>query len=276
MSIAHEPKAWSRYVAIGDSFTEGMSDPDPADPGRYAGWADRLAAMLAVVAAKDGRELRYANLAIRGRLLDDIVGRQLHDALALGPDLVSIVAGGNDILRPRADIDALASRLEDAVAQIRATGADVLMATPTDPSGAPLVGLTRGRVATYIAHIWSIAQRHDAYVLDQWGLTPLQDWRMWSEDRIHMTPDGHERVAAEAFRTLGFAPELAEWRTPLPPMAAPARSEQLREHAQWAREYVGPWVQRRLTGRSSGDGRLAKAPTLEVVDPRRPFAPSRH
>jgi len=278
VSIARDPRSWGRYVAIGDSFTEGMSDPDPASPDGdvYAGWADRLAAMLAVVTAKDDRELRYANLAIRGRLLDDIVTRQVDDALALEPDLVSIVGGGNDILRPRADIDALASRLEGAVARIRATGADVLMATPTDPKDAPLVGLTRGRAATYIAHIVAIAQRHECYLLNQWALTPLKDWRMWSEDRIHMTPDGHERVAAEAFQSLGFPPELADWRTPLPPMAASARSEALRGNVEWARTYVGPWVQRRLTGRSSGDGRAPKYPTLQVVDPRRAFAPSQH
>ncbi|MCH8612040.1 SGNH/GDSL hydrolase family protein [Arsenicicoccus dermatophilus] len=276
MSVAHQPRAWSRYVAIGDSFTEGMCDPSVEDPEVYAGWADRLAGMLAVVAAEDGRELGYANLAVRGRLLADVVGPQLDAALALQPDLVSIVGGGNDILRPRADIDALAGRLDEAVGRLRAAGADVLMVTPTDPAGAPLVGLTRGRAATYVAHIWSIAQRHEAYVLNQWALTALQDWRMWAEDRIHMTPDGHARVAAEAFKTLGFEPETADWATPLPPLGPPARVDAMREHAAWLRTHVGPWVQRRVTGRSSGDGRSAKRPEVLPVDLRRAFAPTAH
>lgn len=267
MTVAGEPKVWRRYVAIGDSFTEGMVDPDPERPGAFLGWADRLAHHLAVVAAKDGTTLEYANLAIRGRLLDDVVGRQMPAALALGPDLVSIVGGGNDILRPRADIDDLAGRLEQAVAQIRATGADVLMATPTDPKGAPLVGLTRGRAATYIAFIYSIAARHGCYVLNQWSLDSLKDWRMWGEDRIHMTPEGHARVAAEAFASLGFDPELADWRTPLPALAAAPRLDQAREHARWVRTYVGPWVQRRLAGTSSGDAISAKRPELTVIDP---------
>lgn len=265
--IATTAKQWSRYVAIGDSFTEGMCDDDPQRPGAYLGWADRLAHHLAVVADKQGRTLEYANFAIRGRLLDDIVGRQVDQALDLRPDLVSIVGGGNDILRPKADIDALAARLEDAVARIRATGADVLMATPTDPAGAPLVGLTRGRAATYIAHIYSIAQRQGAHVLDQWGLDVLKDWRMWSQDRIHMTPEGHARVAQAAFEALGFEATDADYRTPLAPLPPAPRVEAAREHARWAREYVGPWVQRRLTGRSSGDGLDAKRPTLQVVDP---------
>lgn len=266
--IASTPKQWSRYVAIGDSFTEGMNDTDPNRENRFLGWADRLAVKLAVVAEKEGRELSYANLAIRGKLLADIANRQVDDALALGPDLVSIVGGGNDILRPKADIDALAAELELAIVRIRKTGADVLMATPTDPAGAPLVGLTRGRAATYIAHLMTIAQRHQCYLINQWGLESLKDWRMWGSDRIHMTPEGHARVAQEAFLSLGFDPEDADHRHPLAPLPPAPRLEAAREHAQWAREYVGPWVQRRLTGRSSGDGLDAKRPALEVVDPR--------
>ncbi|MGD8150570.1 SGNH/GDSL hydrolase family protein [Ornithinimicrobium sp. Y1694] len=260
-SIRPQPTAWSRYVAIGDSFTEGMSDPDPDAPGAYIGWADRLAALLSTHVA-EGTEFSYANLAVRGRKLDDVAGAQLEAALALQPDLVSIVGGGNDILRPKADIDALAARLDEAVARIRATGADVLMATPTDPVGAPIIGRTRGRVGMYISHIWSIAQRRGAFVLNQWACDFLKDWRMWAEDRIHMTPEGHRRVALTAYVALGHTAEEADWRAPLPPQAPPGKVEALRGHAQWAKEYAAPWVQRRLQGRSSGDLIDAKRPTL--------------
>ncbi len=256
---------WRRYVAVGDSFTEGMSDPDPGSPGRYRGWADRLAGHLAADADNAGFE--YANLAVRGRLLHDIVTRQLDGALALGPDLVSIVGGGNDILRPRADIDALAASLDAAVARIRATGADVLMATPTDPRGAPIVQRTRGRVGVYIAHIHTIARRHRAHVLDLWGLVALQDWRMWADDRIHLTPEGHRRVARAAHATLRGHAEDADWAAPLPPAGPITRLGQARADARWAREYVAPWVQRRLRGESSGDGRAPKRPALEPLPP---------
>ncbi|WP_228386491.1 SGNH/GDSL hydrolase family protein [Ornithinicoccus halotolerans] len=251
-----QPRPWRRYVAVGDSFTEGMSDPDPEQAGRYVGWADRLAALLS--AQVD--DFSYGNLAIRGRKLEDVVGRQLPAALELGPDLVSIVGGGNDILRPRADVDALAARLEEAVAEARAAGADVLLATPTDPVHAPVIRRTRGRAAVYTAHIWSIAQRHDCSVIHQWGLEFLHDWRMWAEDRIHLTTEGHRRVALAAYEALGHDPAEADWQVPLPPQPAPGRLETVRGHAQWARTYVAPWVQRRLQGRSSGDH----------LDPKRP------
>jgi len=256
------PRAFTRYVALGDSFTEGLDDPEPNRTNAYVGWADRLAAHLSRSASEDNRPFGYANLAVRGRLLDDIAGQQVDDALALEPDLVSIVGGGNDILRPKADIDALAARLERAVGRLRAGGADVLLATPVDPRNAPLMKATRGRAAIFTAHIWSIARRHDAYVVDQWGMAALLDWRMWAPDRIHLTSEGHRRVALNAFTTLGFTATDIGWADPLPAAVPISRTDAARANAQWAREYVGPWVRRRLRGQSSGDAISAKRPTV--------------
>ncbi|WP_404861439.1 SGNH/GDSL hydrolase family protein [Gephyromycinifex aptenodytis] len=252
---------WHRYVAIGDSFTEGMCDAHPSEPETFVGWADRLAGHLAAVSSEP---FSYANLAVRGRLLHDVTHRQLPLALDLQPDLVSIVGGGNDILRPRADIDALAEELEAAVSTIRATGADVLLATPSDPAAAPVIRHVRGRHAVYSAHIWSIARRHGCAVIDQWGARMLLDWRLWAPDRIHLTTEGHRRIALAAYAALGYDPGDAEWSTPLPPAPPARRRDRLRDDSQWLHEYVGPWVQRRIQGRSSGDGRTAKRPALQL------------
>jgi len=261
---------WTRYVAVGDSFTEGLNDTEPVDhpavgtPDRYSGWADRLAALLAADARAAGGDLRYANLAVRGRLLDDIAGPQVDDALALGPDLVSIVGGGNDILRLRADVDALSARLEDAVARIRATGADVLLCTPVDPRDAPVIRRTRGRAATFAAHLGTIARTHGAHLTDLWGMRVLRDGRLWSGDRIHLTSEGHARVAAEAYATLSGTTDLADapWREPLG-AEHPPFDLGLRANAAWAREHAGPWVRRRVRGRSSGDTVLPKRPGFD-------------
>jgi lysophospholipase L1-like esterase len=257
---------WSRYVALGDSFTEGLNDDEPVDhpavatPDRYSGWADRLAALLAADAEADGRPFDYANLAVRGRLLADVAGPQVDAALALGPDLVSIVGGGNDILRPRADVDRLAVQLDGAVARLRASGADVLLCTPVDPRFAPVIRHTRSRVATVTAHINAIARERGAYVIDMWAMRVLRDGRLWSTDRIHLTPEGHARVAAEAYAALTGAQRLgAPWREPLGD-DLPETDLGLRANAAWAREHAAPWVRRRLTGRSSGDTVTPKRP----------------
>lgn len=260
---------WRRYVAIGDSFTEGMCDPDPDRDDEYIGWADRLAAMLEQAARRESVDFSYANLAVRGKLLADVTDRQLPAALELEPDLVSIVGGGNDLLRPHADLDALAAQLEEGVRVLRASGADVLLATPTDPEAAPIMRHLRGRHATHTANIWTIARRHGCHVIDQWGLRPLKDWRMWADDRIHMTPEGHRRVALAAYAALGHTPEDDTWEVPLPPVDAPPRREWARANREWMRTHLGPWVHRRLTGRSSGDGRVAKRPDLSPYESRR-------
>ncbi|MGV1008229.1 MAG: SGNH/GDSL hydrolase family protein [Dermatophilaceae bacterium] len=259
------PPVWSRYVAIGDSFTEGLCDVDPHHPDRYAGWADRLAGHLGRIAAANDVTLQYANLAVRGRLLEDVVGPQLSEALAFEPDLVSIVGGGNDILRNHADADALAERLERAVASIRATGADVLMATPVDPKGAPIIRRTRTRVAAYTADIWGIANRHGCYVVDQWGLGALHDWRMWAPDRIHLSSEGHRRVALSALDALGHPTDEREWRTPLTPLPPLPRRRQLADDTRWVATHLVPWLARRLRGRSGGDQFRAKHNELVVL-----------
>lgn len=253
---------WTRYVAIGDSFTEGMSDPDPEHPGAYVGWADRLAHHLDAVAEREHLPFGYANLAVRGRKLGDVVGRQLEAALTMQPDLVSMVGGGNDLLRPSVDVDVLAARLEEAVVTIRRTGADVLLATPTDTRDAGLFKALRGRHAAHSANVFTIAQRHGCHVVNLWGMAALRDWRMWADDRIHLTSEGHRRVALAALTALGHDTDLADWTTPLPPAAPGARGDELRGHAAWARTHAAPWVQRRLKGQSSGDAVDAKRPTL--------------
>ncbi|WP_435202226.1 SGNH/GDSL hydrolase family protein [Janibacter sp. GS2] len=261
----HPAHPWRRYVAIGDSFSEGMSDADPRAEGRYIGWADRLAADLST-RLPDG-EFSYANLAIRGRKLDDVIGPQLDTALRMQPDLVSMVGGGNDILRPKVDLDEIADRLDRAVATIRVTGADVLLATPADPVDAGLLSPLRARHGVHTANVFSIAQRHGAHVLNLWGIRALRDWRLWATDRIHLSTEGHRRLAQAALVALHQPVSDARWHEPLDPAPAVPRREQVAGGARWARTYAGPWVQRRLTGRSSGDSVTAK-----IAEPT-PFGP---
>jgi lysophospholipase L1-like esterase len=260
------PPRWRRYVAVGDSFTEGLWDSPEGPDAPQRGWADVLAGLLSDRRRAAGEEpLRYANLAVRGRLLRPIVTEQVPAALDLGPDLVSLVGGGNDILRPTADVDRLARGLENAVARIRATGADVLLATGFDSAGSALVQQTRPRVGLFNAHLWSIARRHGAYVLDLWGMRHLRDVQAWAPDRIHLTTEAHARVAQGALVALGLTPDDPRWDAPPVPRPQPSRAEQAREDARWLRTYAYPWATRRLRRVSSGDARAAKLPTLTEV-----------
>ncbi|SEL65168.1 SGNH/GDSL hydrolase family protein [Streptacidiphilus jiangxiensis] len=252
------------YVAIGDSFTEGLNDPGP--DGGFAGWADRLARLLAEQRPMTGSghyDLRYANLAVRGRLLDQIAAEQVPQIAQMQPDLVSICAGGNDILRPGSDPDDVAERFEQAVTRITPHAGRLLIFTGFDTRETPVLKHLRGKIATYNAHLRAIADRHDLAVADVWALRSVRDRRAWSEDRLHLSPEGHERVAQLAARSLGVP--AGDPEAPWPPTAPHTPAELRRENIQWAREFLLPWVGRRLRGESSGDHVSAKRPELELL-----------
>jgi lysophospholipase L1-like esterase len=249
-----------RYVALGDSFTEGVGDPDPHRPNGLRGWADRAAEAL----SRQTDDFGYANLAIRGRKLPTILDEQLEPALELAPDLVTIYAGANDILRPKVDLDALAERYDEALGRLAGTGARLLVFTAFDPGGSAIYRALRGRFALYNEHVRDSAARHGATVVDFWRLREYRDWRYWDADRMHMGPVGHQRMAIEVLDTLGVQHDLEP--LPLSEHALPARRDQLRENLLWVRTSAVPWVHRRLTGRSSGDGLDPRRPTLAPID----------
>jgi lysophospholipase L1-like esterase len=249
------------YVALGDSFTEGLDDLTAADGG-YRGWADRFAERLAI--QQPG--LRYANLAIRGKTLRQVAEDQVPVAIALRPDLISVAAGGNDMLRPNADPDALAEQFDQMIAALRQAGGPVLMFTGFDPRF-PVLRLIRGKVAAFNMHLRAIADRRGCQVVDLWAMPVLRDPRAWSADRLHLTPDGHRRVALRACEVLGV-PVDEDWRAPWPPLdraPRPGAAGWLAARwtdARWARAHAAPWVGRRIRGRSSGDGIPPKRPQL--------------
>ncbi len=259
--MAEHTHRWRHYVAIGDSLTEGLADPYP--DGSPRGWADRFAQHLADVADEP---VQYANLAIRGRLLHPILDEQLEPALALKPDLVSLWGGGNDILRARADVDAITGELERAVIRLREAGVDVLLGTGIDAKGSPVLELTRSRTGVFNSNVWSIARRHGASVIDVWGMRSLKDWQLWYDDRLHFNSLGHERVAQAALVAVGLNARPG-WDDPVPPLPAKSRREWLDWQLTWAREHAGPWIGRRIRRTSSGAGRTAKLPHYVSVPP---------
>lgn len=245
---------YASYAAIGDSFTEGVGDPDVSRPNGVRGWADRVAEALA--AQEPG--FRYANLAIRGRKMQAVLAEQVPRAVELRPDLVTMYAGGNDILRPKVDIDGMLEAYADAVGRLTGSGARVLLFTAFDLGFAPVFGRLRGRVAVYNELVREIADDAGATVVDYWRMREYRDPRMWDVDRLHMSTLGHRHMAARVLDLLGVPHSLA--LDPLPELRPLSRAEQRQADLAWARSHVAPWVHRRLTGRSSGD----------LLDPRFP------
>lgn len=255
-----EQHPWRRYVAIGDSFTEGIGDPEPRVPGGNRGWADRVAEVLDA----QSDDFAYANLAIRGRLLQQILDEQVDPALELRPDLITISAGGNDIIRPGTDPDEVAERLEGGIARLRRDGATVMLFNGPDIGETPVLKRIRGKVAIYNENLHYIAKKHDAIVADMWAMRELADPRMWAPDRLHFSAMGHHMIARMVLTSLGVEHGLDELH-PEPLPAKPWRQARI-DDIVWAREFFGPWILRRIRGTSSGDGITPKRPVPEPVE----------
>ncbi|MEW1613788.1 MULTISPECIES: SGNH/GDSL hydrolase family protein [unclassified Streptomyces] len=238
---------YTSLVAVGDSFTEGMSDLLP--DGTYRGWADVLASRLA--ARSPG--FRYANLAVRGKLIRQIVDEQVGPAAAMRADVVTLVGGLNDTLRPKCDMGMVRGRLEEAVERLAPSCKKLVLMRSPGRNG-PVFERFRPRMEALFALIDDLAGRHGASVVDLYSAPSLGDPRMWDADRLHLTAEGHRRVAEAVWQTLGLPPEL-DWQAPVPASPPPRWANRRADDIRFARRHLGPWVGRRLTGRSSGDGR---------------------
>lgn len=251
---------YERYVAIGDSSTEGLDDPD--GNGGYRGWADRLAEHV----ARAQGSLGYANLAVRGRTARQILETQLEPALALKPDLSTVVAGMNDLLRPRFDARAVVADMERMFGALIEQGATVMTFTfPAPGPGMPLAKLLQPRAKRFSEELRRAARRTGALVLDLERHPVASDPRLWAEDRLHGNPPGHERVAAGFAHTLGLPGFDDAWTAPLPPVPRKPFLQALSSDLAWARAHMVPWVRRHMSGRSSGDGVEPKRPLLAPV-----------
>ena len=251
---------YERYVAIGDSSTEGLDDPDGR--GGYRGWANRLADRIA---AAQREPLLYANLAVRGLSTRRIRHEQLDRALAMRPDLVTLFSGTNDVVRLRFDVAALEQDVLCMQRSLIAAGATVL--TFTLPDLSPVLPLARplaGRIRTLNDALRTISATTGAVLVDFARHAVGSDPRIWSPDRLHANADGHARIAAALAWALGLPGSDEAWALPLP-MAVRTRRERFVAELAWIGGHLLPWLWRHGRGRSTGDGRTPKRPLLEAV-----------
>lgn len=251
------PVSFARYVALGDSSTEGIDDPDGA--GGYRGWSQRLAERIN---AAQGGGLLYANLATRGLTTRQVRRRQLDAALVLRPDLATVFCGTNDVTAPRFDAAAVAADIAHLQHALVAQGATVLSFTLPDLTPLmPLARLIAPRIAALNLALAAASVASGAILVDFAAHPVATDPRLWSEDRIHANAAGHARIAEALAQALGLPGASDAWRAPLPALSRTRRQWWAAE-ARWMRRHLLPWIWLGLRGRSSADGRGPKRPTL--------------
>ena len=246
-----------RFVAIGDSFTEGVGDELP--DGRPRGWADLVAQGWANASDEP---IDYANLAIRGKLVWPIVNEQLERALSLQPTHLSFNGGGNDVLRPRTKVAHIVDAFEQVIHRCDEAGVKLILLSGANPAQQlPMKNMIQRRGDELSQAVEDhFADRDDVIRAFNWPDRELATPPSWSEDRPHTNSRGPHRAAARALLALGFEPEPEWWTMPALPAAGPRGWDYYREH-------VGPWMKRRITRTSSGDGLDPKFGTWHRMEP---------
>lgn len=249
---------FERFIALGDSYTEGMSDEKKY--GNYRGWADRTADVMAVSYA----DFTYANLAVRGKLVHQVVDEQIEAAISqvTGPKtLVSFHAGANDVIRPNYRADLVLPLYADAVRRLAASGATILLFTVLERTGntGKAAKMWETRFREFNRNVRAVAEEVGAIIADANEEPAFSDRRFLAFDRLHLNSMGHDRVAQAVLELLDL-PFDKKWREPLPPAKDQPVVFRAWITSMWFITFALPWMWRRARGKSSGDGRSCKYP----------------
>ena len=250
--------SYKRFIALGDSMTEGMSDE--IIDGNYRGWADRVADVM----AEHYQGFTYANLAVRGKLVGQVLREQIPVALPhiTGPEtLISYQAGANDVIRWNYDPNTAIATYNAGLEILVKSRATLMLFCVLEDTGqkSKRAEIWRQRFEIFNANVRKQAHFINAVLFDPNGHEFWKDQRFIDADRLHLNAEGHRRVAQAVLARFGL-PHDPDWNQSLPPAPEKKRTEKFREDAQWIKDHAIPWVIRRARGRSSGDGRNPKYP----------------
>jgi lysophospholipase L1-like esterase len=254
--------SYARYVALGDSQTEGLWDGD--DTSGLGGFADRLAERLDALSPG----LQYANLAVRGNQIRDVLDAQLPYALAMGADLITVCIGMNDMTRPGRGFEQALGQLDELHSRLADSGATVVTTTFPDRARFVPIGRVRGRrVLAINEEIRSAAGRHGFALVDLYTAPSMTQPDTWSPDRVHGSPRGHALFAEAAAEALGLPGSSHAWATADPQARPPSLRSRTYSQLLWTQNMLMPWLWDHLRGRSVGDARAPRRPVLTGCSP---------
>ena len=187
----------NRYVALGDSITEGYG-MDPVEGFESAPWVELVARALNV---------EHHNLGRRNLRAGQILQTQLPLAVALEPDLVSIAAGANDVLFAGLSRDEVEAELEPLYAAFEGSGATVFTFTymnlPASGLLPPAMADRMGeRMGWLHEAVRALADRYGALVIDLVDDPESRRPEYFSSDLMHANALGHAFVAERTITAL--------------------------------------------------------------------------
>lgn len=256
-------KVPGRYVALGDSFTEGVGDPSQHLPNGVRGWADRVAEAL----ARDTPGWEYANLAIRSKRLRHIIAEQLETAVAMKPTLITLYAGGNDVMDLGTRIPDILAQYELLVARLAQTGATLVLFTGYDVEVSPLLGPLRRKNHAYNDGVRGLATKYGTVLVDYAAFAAYTNPRLWGPDRLHMSKAGHKYLASQLLDQLDVPHGIAFKHKDRRP--GPGAREWARNQYVWVTDWVLPLAARKVRGTTLGDDLSPRWPEPVRVPPKK-------
>lgn len=249
-------KTYTRYVALGDSLTEGLGDETFKQSRIDAGWADRFAGLLALEAAGQGKDFFYANLALRGKKIQHVFDEQLRKALILNPDIITIMAGQNDLLGSKGRLSELEHQLKIGIAKLQGRGITVLLANSINPNHLAVFRPLAHLAEEMSMMLGRVAEEMKVPLHDIHGIKQFSNLAFWASDMVHFSSQGHILVANRAAELLGLSHRICDQFENLDLRTRRRLGELLR----WVIVDVIPFCWRRIRRVSSGDGLEPKLP----------------
>ncbi|MGE7888484.1 SGNH/GDSL hydrolase family protein [Bacillus cereus] len=189
---------WKRFVAIGDSFTEGIGDE--VEGIALKSWVDHFVQLCE-------NDIEYANFAKRGLVTKEIRSQQLEKALTFKPDLVSLIAGANDVLKGRWNHNVYKNDMEFMIDSLSKAGSDIIIANLPDftvrlPFAAEKKQVIKEQLLEANDVILSLSREYKLHHVDFWNHQLVNDNTLWSTDLIHPNSKGYVKVAELIFSSL--------------------------------------------------------------------------
>ena len=255
--MMHQP--FRKYVALGDSLTEGLGDDGFSKNRKDKGWADRLANLLACEAANAGQSFSYANLAIRGQNTLSILTCQLELALDMKPDLVTIMTGANDLRSLNERLPSMVALMRGAISRLQAIGTKVVLISLAQPAHLDFAKSFVQRSKVWAQTLQELASELDVELVNVNQMAVFSSLQYWSGDLVHYSARGHIKITNAVAEQLKL--EVRDYSEPM----AGLEKLSVLHMIKWSIVDVLPFIGRQIRGVNAGTGMEPKELNLREV-----------
>lgn len=255
-------RIYTSFVALGDSLSEGLGDTLVKPNQTFGGWADRLALLLAQECREHQLNFDYANFALRGSKTNTIMVKQADQAIQAKPDLITVMAGANDMLAGSRKLLEVEHAMRRGLMKLTESGAKVVLVNLADPNHTLLSKSIRKPVKAMTQLINRMGAEFSLTVVDLHSDSDFSNLEFWSDDFAHFSTAGHIRVTNLVAKAIGLKHRWPE--SEIRELAKPSQS--VKALGKLLVNEGFPLILRRMQNRTSGDHLSPKMTQVQRFD----------